>query len=119
MEIKIDKKYNTLSNTYQMGTLLQTAANLGIDISGYGELAVNQQSGNTYLWLEDYIWTLYITYGAKTKVSVLWSCPNCGNEIARTLNKLDTIDSLDEWASSLMRGKDLDCCEECFGEAKK
>ena len=118
MDIKIDKKY-TLRNTYQMGTLLQTAAKLGIEISGYGELAVNQQSGNTYLWLEDYIRTLYLDCCEKTSVSVLWTCPNCGDESTRTLNKLDTIESLDEWASSLMRGQDLEDCEECFEEAKK
>jgi hypothetical protein len=36
------------------GLLLAKAAELGMDVTGYGEIAVNNSSGNVYIWLEDY-----------------------------------------------------------------
>lgn len=40
--------------------LIETAESLGMDIEGYGGIGVNQNSGYTYLWSEDFPFTLYM-----------------------------------------------------------
>ena len=57
MEIKQNLCANALR---KVALLITKASDLGMDISGYGEAAENQHSGNVYLWLEDYPFTLFI-----------------------------------------------------------
>lgn len=80
--------------------LIKVAEGLGMDIEGYGELAVNENSGYTYLWLEDYSFTLYmpINCDLETKdVYALWSSPYDGEEKEITLDNL-TLGDLEKWA---------------------
>lgn len=82
------------------GLLITEAANIGRDVSGYGQLDVNPNSGNVYLWLEDYPNTMYISLGSDT-IYYSYSCPECGNE-------WDVEHDQEEYA-----------CEECgYGEEK-
>jgi hypothetical protein len=53
------------NNAYRKVALLVTkASDLGMDLSCYGVADENQTSGNVYLWLEDYPFTLYIDLGS-------------------------------------------------------
>lgn len=63
--------------------LQKTAVDLGMDVTGYGMVIVNKNSGYTYLWLEDYQFTLYLPINCdlvKTDVVALWSNPEDGGE---------------------------------------
>lgn len=60
--------------------LARVTERLGWDVSGYGQGDVNQCSGNTYVWLEDYPVTPYIGLGSDDEVCYLFSCPQCGHE---------------------------------------
>ncbi len=44
----------------EKGIFLQKiAVDLGMDLTGYGFVESNKNSGYTYLWLEDYQFTVY------------------------------------------------------------
>jgi len=60
--------------------LITKAAEIGMDISGYGHSAANPYSGNTYLWLEDYPFTLYIGPSGGDTIFAVWSNPDNGEE---------------------------------------
>lgn len=79
MEIKTE---NMCSNEVRkIGIILsRVAEKLGWDVSGYGCGSVNENSGNTYVWLEDYRVTPYIDLSGDDKVNYLFSCPECGEE---------------------------------------
>jgi hypothetical protein len=93
-------KSNLCSNaTRKIGLLITKASDLGMDISGYGVADENQSSGDVYLWLEDYMFTLYIGLGSDD-VYALWSNPNDGEkEETDTDNK--SLDDLESWSSNL------------------
>jgi hypothetical protein len=72
---------NLCSNALRKAALLITkASDLGMDISGEGEAAENQNAGAVYLWLEDYPFTLYIGLGGVDTVYALWSSYECERE---------------------------------------
>lgn len=76
MEIKT----NLCSNAVRKVALLITkASDLGMDVSGYGFADENCNSGNVYLWLEDYPFTLYIGLGSD-EIYASWSDPEDGEE---------------------------------------
>lgn len=84
--------------------LVNTAKKLGMDISGYGELAVNPNSGYTYIWLEDYPFTLYMPISCELTeedVWVLWTSSEDGEETEDTLDTFMKADnplkSIYEW----------------------
>ena len=84
--------------------LQSIAVQLGMDISGYGEVNVNQNSGYTYLWLEDYNFTLYMPINCdlvKSDVVALWTNPEDGEEISYDLSNTTTLRTLENWAESL------------------
>ena len=86
------------------GFLITEAGKLGMDLSGYGELAVNPNSGNTYLWLEDYPFTLYMPINCelqKTDITALWSNPEDGEEIEKELEDDTTLSELEAWCEKL------------------
>jgi hypothetical protein len=88
---------NLCSNALRKVALLITkASDLGMDVSGYGEAAENQHSGNVYLWIEDYPITLYIGLGSDT----IYACCNnsdTGEEYERAAGD-STLNQLIEWA---------------------
>jgi hypothetical protein len=69
-----------------------------MDTSKYGEVAVNQNSGYTYLWLEDYNFSLYMPINCelvKTDITALWSCSDCGQEEEFSLNDSSTLQDIE------------------------
>lgn len=93
-------KSNLCSNaTRKIGLLIVCAANLGMDISGYGDAEENQNSGNVFLWLEDYPFTLYIGLGSDT-IYAMWSNPDDGEEHEIAVGS-QSLDDLCDWCYSL------------------
>jgi hypothetical protein len=91
---------NLCSNaTRKIGLLITKASDLGMDISGYGVADENNNSGNVYLWLEGYQFTLYIGLGSDT-VYASWSNPNDGEE-EETDTDNKSLEELESWASNL------------------
>jgi hypothetical protein len=85
--------------TRKIGLLITKASDLGMDISGYGEAAENCNSGNVYLWLENYPFTLYIGLGSDI-VWACWSSPIDGEEQEKTTEGM-TLEDLESWAYRL------------------
>lgn len=56
----------------KIALLITKAADLGMDLSGYGHAAENPNNGNVYLWLEDYTFTLFISLGDDA-INACWS----------------------------------------------
>ena len=89
--------------------LVKIARQLGMDVSGYGMLDVNPNSGYTYLWLEDYPFTLYMPIGCELQESDVWvlrTNPEDGEEAEKTLDEFTGLDSIYEWVKTLE--EDLD-----------
>ena len=85
--------------------LLEIAENdLGMNTSEYGELAVNTNSGYTYLWLEDYMFTLFMPISCelqKTDIYALWTNFNDGTEEEMQLSNDTTLEDIENWAEEL------------------
>lgn len=96
MEIKKDLCANALRKA---ALLITKASDLGMNISGYGEIGENQISGNVYMWLEDYPFTLYIGLGSGT-VYANWSNPNNGEEEDIDIEEMSLFD-IEAWAIDL------------------
>ena len=83
--------------------LIRCAHDLGMDTSTYGELAVNPNSGYTYLWLEDYPFTLHMPINCELKkedVWAMWTNPDNGDEEEITLSD-HSLNDLYEWVKDL------------------
>lgn len=84
--------------------LQKIAVDLGMDVSGYGEVAVNPNSGYTYIWLEDYQFSLYMPINCdliKEDVCALWVNYETGEEIEYQLENETTLNDLENWVESL------------------
>lgn len=89
---------------------MQAADMIGMDYAdSFGCIAVNPNSGYTYLWCEDYNFCLYMpiycTLSAEN-VFVMWSNPETGEEIEESLFKFinsndDTLEGIQEWTEQL------------------
>jgi len=89
--------------------LIEKADDLGMNISGYGEISVNPNSGYTYLWSEDYPFTLYMPINCELKdedVWVMWTDPNDGEEHEDTLDEFETIDAIYAWVEELEKASE-------------
>ena len=89
------------------GFLISEAGKLGMDVSGYGMVEVNPNSGYTYLWLEDYPFTLYMPISCrldKRDIYALWSNPEIGNESTMELRFNTSLKDLESWARGLEDG---------------
>lgn len=84
--------------------LIQSARKLGMNLQGYGEVAVNQNSGYTYLWCEDYQFTLYMPISCeldKENIFVLWTNSINGEEVEESLVEFEDIDAIYRWVENL------------------
>lgn len=84
--------------------LMLEASKLGMKITGYGQCDVNQSSGNTYLWLEDYNFCLFMPINCelvKSDIYASYSCPINGEETELALEDKTTLKDLEKWASKL------------------
>lgn len=71
---------NMCSNEIRkIGLLITEASRLDMDLSGYGEIGINQSSGNVYLWLEDYPFSLFIGLGSD-ELHACWTNSENGDE---------------------------------------
>lgn len=116
--MKIENEKMGTWELQKAGYLLQAAGDLGMDLSGYGMLDVNPNSGYTYLWLEDMPYTLYMPITCKlTKSDVMasWSCGNCGAEFETELKNKNT-NALEKWVNGLRCGEGDQYCENCVKE---
>lgn len=96
MEIKSNLCNNAVR---KIGLLITKASDLGMNLSGYGFADENQNSGNVYLWLEDYQFTLYIGLGEDT-IYALWSDPEDGEEEEIEVEG-KTLRELEAWTEQL------------------
>jgi hypothetical protein len=93
-------KSNLCSNAVRkIGLLITKASDLGMDLSGYGFADENKNSGNVYLWLEDYQFTLYIGLGDDT-IYASWSDPMNGEEEEIEVGNMELAE-LESWAEQL------------------
>lgn len=92
MEIQKDLCSNELR---KVALLITKASELGMDLSSYGELGVNQSNGNVYLWNENYNFSLFIDLGDDT-IQACWTNFNNGDEeIIDATN--ESLYSLEDW----------------------
>ena len=94
MEIKSNLGRNA---TRKIGLLLVAAANLGMDVGGYGVADENNTSGNVYLWIEDYPFCLFIGLGSD-RIYVNYSDPETGEGYDTALGDM-TLEDVYEWVS--------------------
>ena len=93
-------KSNLCSNaTRKIGLLITKASEIGMNIGGYGYADENTSSGNVYLWLEDYAFTLYIGL-ISDDIYALWTNPEDGEEIEIEVEGSD-LSELESWANAL------------------
>ena len=86
--------------------LILKATELGMDLSSYGEVAVNQNSGYTYLWLEDYDFTLYMPINCELQrkdVYVMYTDFETGEETEESLDNFRTIEDIYEFINTLKK----------------
>jgi hypothetical protein len=96
-------KSNLCSNaTRKIGLLIVAASQLGMDVSGYGYADENRHSGNVYLWLEDYDFTLYIALGSDD-IWASWFNPEISANVDETEIEIagKTLRDLEAWAEGL------------------
>jgi len=85
----------------KVGLLVNKAAAIGMDITGYGFAGENQNSGNVYLWLEDYAFSLYIPLNSDDQINAVWSNPDNGEEEFILDISNYSLEELESWASDL------------------
>ena len=84
----------------KVGLLLTAASKLEMDTSGYGLVDVNQNSGYTFLWLEDYPFTLCIQPFGNDDVYALWTNSENGEEEEIKIGDQNLYDLYD-WVEKL------------------
>lgn len=85
--------------TRKVALLILKASELGMDVSGYGFADENTSSGNVYLWLENYSFTLYIGLGSDT-IYASWSSFLDGRE-EETETEGKILEDLWAWSNAL------------------
>ena len=103
------EKLNTMAGWERKKALylIEIAEQLGMNIDSYGEIGVNQNSGNTYLWLEDYMFCLYMPINCelrKSDVYASYSCPEDGTEYEILLENC-SLNELEGWANFIYDNK--------------
>ena len=96
-----------------MGALAYAASVLGMDVNAKGHIGVSPSCGNTYLWLEDYPFTLFIPPCVDDypfsrdipphddyKIYALWVAYDHGAGEEINING-ETLSSLCEWGNKL------------------
>ena len=98
MEINTSKM--VANEIRKVGLLIAAASKIKMDTSGYGLVDVNQNSGYTYLWLEDYPFSLYIPPFGDDDVYALWTNPENGDEEEIEVKSMELSDLYD-WVEKL------------------
>ena len=90
--------------------LMDIAENrLNLDLEGYGELGLNENSGNVYLWLEDTPFTLFMPINCELKLKDVWVMAinnETGEEHERDIlskyGGTETLETLEKWAREVV-----------------
>ena len=90
----------------KVALLITKAADLGMDLTCYGNAAENENNGNVYLWLEDYPFTLYIPLCSDDAIHACWSSLYVDHEELIEVDAM-TLRDLETWADDL-NTKDTD-----------
>jgi predicted RNA-binding Zn-ribbon protein involved in translation (DUF1610 family) len=102
-----------LTNTFtgadasRLSDCIQYAAANDLKITEHTQAGINQNSGNVFLWDEDWPACIYVGLG-DSKATMSWSCPNCGEEV--DCDKGDAED-LNEYYNS------HDACTHCLDKS--
>jgi hypothetical protein len=98
MQFNTDKM---CANEIRKGALLITkASDIDMDMGCYGEVAVNPHSGNVYLWLEEYPFSLFIGLGGSDRIMACWNSGYTDKE--EIIDAHDaTLHDLETWAENL------------------
>ena len=89
--------------------LMGIAEELGINLNSSGEVAVNKNSGYTYVWSEDYNFSLYMPINCELKKSdvvALWTNSENGEEEEFNLKEDTTLKDIEDWAESQDKTKE-------------
>lgn len=57
---------------------IQAVREAGLTIDQHAQAGINPNSGNVYIWSEDWVGCVYCTPGGAVRWN--WSCGNCGEE---------------------------------------
>jgi len=85
--------------------LLFIAQRLQMDVNSVGSIvSVNENSGHTYLWCEDYNFTLFMPIDCelnKTGVYVMWTNNETGEETEECLTEFNNLKDIENWVNEL------------------
>jgi hypothetical protein len=84
--------------------LILTAKELGMKLDCYGEVSVNPNSGYTYIWLEDYEFTLYMPINCdlqREDVYVLFTDFETGEETEESLAEFQDINDIYKFINTI------------------
>lgn len=93
-------QHMTANEARKMALLIMKAADIEMNLSGYGECAVNPNSGNVYLWNEGYPFSLYIAPSGGDRIWACWVNPETGEEEFTDAHDM-TLHDLETWAETL------------------
>lgn len=92
----------------KIALIITKAADIGMDLSCYGLAGENNHSGNVYLWLEDYNFSLYIPLGGSDRIKACWSNQYNGDEEIIDAHDM-TLHDLETWAEALTDAAEEEC----------
>lgn len=95
--MEFDIELNSI-NAGKAAKLLSKAADLGMDMSGYGFIEENPDSGCVYIWCTDYKFDLCISLGSSS-VHAIWIDPYDGEEVERIAG--NSLDAIYKWCDKL------------------
>ena len=84
--------------------MMHIAEQFGLKLSKYTELGANLNSGNTWLWDEDWSVCLFMPINCELKASDIWVCwsnPESGEEHELQLSEFDNILEMNKWVQEL------------------
>ena len=104
-QMEIDFKKMTDWEMQKATFLLFTAQRLKMNVNSSGSIiSVNENSGYTYLWCEDYNFTLYMPINcelSKGDVYVLWTNIETGEETEENLTEFNNLKDIENWVAEL------------------
>lgn len=87
--------------------LMQVANDLDYDFNEFGEINVNQSSGNVYLWSENYTYCLFMPINCELSreyVYASYSDPDDGEEFEFQIST-NNLDDVEAWIEEIQNEK--------------
>jgi hypothetical protein len=85
--------------------LMNVAENeLNMDLDGYGEIGVNNNSGNVYLWIENFNFSLFMPINCELQLTDIYVHHfnfETGKESEKLLTDFDNIKDIYNWIDEL------------------